>query len=118
MYGALSSADAWISRSRCTSNPHHQPAEDLYTAVSLLQYHKATTHNLAGSRSHAGKLIYTLYGAKTENVFVKTWGIGLAIENATEFQDLVNNAFQAFLILLLLDLVITGPSRWVRSPLF
>ena len=64
----------------------------------------------------AGKLIYTLYGQKTEEVFVKTWGIGLAIENATEFQDLVSNAFQAFLILLLLDMVLIRPARWARSP--
>ena len=33
-----------------------------------------------------GKLIYSLYGAKTENSFVKSWGMGLAIENATQFQ--------------------------------
>ena len=63
----------------------------------------------------AGKLIYNLYGSKTEEAFVKSWGIGLAIENATQFQDIVNEAGKAFLILLVLDLVITGPARWVRS---
>ena len=33
-----------------------------------------------------GKLIYSLYGAKTESSFVKNWGVGLAMENATQVQ--------------------------------
>ena len=33
-----------------------------------------------------GKLIYNLYGAKTEEAFVRTWGMGLAIENAAQFR--------------------------------
>ena len=39
-----------------------------------------------------GKLIYNLYGQKTEEAFVKNWGVGLALEQAQSFQDLVNDA--------------------------
>ena len=56
-------------------------------------------------RTAPGKLIYSLYGSKTEDAFVKTWGIGLALENATAFQELLLEAWQAFLVLMLLDLV-------------
>ena len=69
--------------------------------------------------TRAGKLIYTLYGQKTEDAFVKNWGVGLAIEQAQSFQDLVSSAAQAFAILLLLDLLLVGPARWfeeVRVP--
>ena len=38
-------------------------------------------------RAPAGKLIYSLYGAKTESSFVKSWGVGLAMENATQARE-------------------------------
>ena len=63
----------------------------------------------------AGKLIYNLYGQKTEEAFVKNWGIGLAMEQAQSFSDLVNDAGKALLILVVLDLVITGPARWFEE---
>ena len=47
---------------------------------------------LEESLYHTGKLIYNLYGQKTEEAFVKNWGVGLAIEQAQSFQDLVNDA--------------------------
>ena len=62
-----------------------------------------------------GKLIYNLYGQKTEEAFVNNWGVGLAIEQAQSFQDLVNDAGKAFLILLVLDMVLTGPARWFEE---
>ena len=74
---------------------------------------------LEESLYHTGKLIYNLYGQKTEEAFVKNWGVGLAIEQAQSFQDLVSSAAQAFAILLLLDLLLVGPARWfeeVRVP--
>jgi hypothetical protein len=55
-----------------------------------------------------GKLIYNLYGAKTEEAFVKSWGIGLAIELGTGFQELVQQAGQAFFIMFLLDMLLTA----------
>ena len=66
-------------------------------------------------RPLAGKLIYSLYGARTEDAFVKNWGVGLAIEQAQSFSDLVQDAGKALLILIVLDLVITGPSRWFEE---
>ena len=62
-----------------------------------------------------GKLIYTLYGSKTEEAFVKTWGIGLAIETATGFQDIAKEGLKGFLSLLLLDMFLTGPARWFEA---
>ena len=59
-----------------------------------------------------GKLIYTLYGSKTEEAFVKSWGMGLAIETASGFKDIAQEGAKGFLILLLLDMLLTGPARW------
>ena len=42
-------------------------------------------------------------------------GIGLAMENATQFQDILSEAGKAFLILLVMDLVLTGPGRWFEQ---
>ena len=57
------------------------------------------------SLQNPGKLIYNLYGQKTEEAFVNNWGVGLAIEQAQSFQDLVNDAGKAFLILLVLHIL-------------
>jgi hypothetical protein len=62
-----------------------------------------------------GKLIYSLYGDKTEKAFVQTWGIGLAIENATGFVDIAKEAAKGFVVLLLLDMLIKGPARWMEE---
>ena len=62
-----------------------------------------------------GKLIYNLYGQKTEEAFVKNWGVGLAIEQAQSFQELVRDGFKAVLVLVVLDLIITGPGRWFEE---
>ena len=43
----------------------------------------------------AGKLIYSLYGAKAEAAFVKNWGVGLAIEQAQSFQEVVEHGLKA-----------------------
>ena len=46
---------------------------------------------------------------------MKSWGIGLAIENATQFQDILDEAAKVFMILIILDLIFIGPVRWVRT---
>ena len=65
--------------------------------------------------AHSGKLIYNLYGEKTENSFVKSWGTGLAIEQVESFQELLQESAKALLVLVLLDLFITGPARWFEQ---
>ena len=62
-----------------------------------------------------GKLIYSLYGSKTESSFVKSWGIGLAMENVTSFQEIVTESWKTFLTLLLLEIFIVGPGRWIEQ---
>ena len=58
-----------------------------------------------------------MYGSKTESEFVKSWGIGLAMENATGFEDILKESWKALLTLVLLDLVIVGPERWMETHL-
>ena len=36
-----------------------------------------------------GKLIYALYGARAEAAFLRSWGVGLAMENALQFRDIL-----------------------------
>ena len=47
---------------------------------------------------------------------MRNWGVGLAIENVTQFREILTEAFQAMLILVHLDLLLVGSTRWVRGP--
>ena len=46
---------------------------------------------------------------------MKTWGIGLGLDQAQGFNDIVSSAGTAFLMLLFMDMVITGPTRWFEQ---
>jgi hypothetical protein len=44
-------------------------------------------------------LIYKQLGASAQEEFAKTWGIGYALDNASEWQEVVKTAAQAAVIL-------------------
>ena len=50
-------------------------------------------------------LIYTQLGPAAEQEFAQTWGIGYALDNASEWQDVAKTAAQAALVLVILDLL-------------
>ena len=56
-----------------------------------------------------------MYGAKTEGAFVKSWGVGLGIKNATEFKELLTSLGQTFLMLMAFDLLLTPAPRWFED---
>lgn len=59
-----------------------------------------------------GRLIYLLLGSGAEQEFTKTWLTGLAIENATQFQDVLKEAVKAALILAFLEHLFIPKGRW------
>ncbi len=50
-------------------------------------------------------LIYRQLGDKAQSEFAKTWGIGYALDNASEWQDVLKTAAQAALLIVVLDLL-------------
>ncbi len=46
-----------------------------------------------------GMLIYKQLGANAQEEFAKTWGIGYALDNASEWQEVLKTAAQAAVIL-------------------
>ena len=60
-------------------------------------------------------LIYELYGSRSEAAFVKSWGVGLAVDNAQQWQNLLQSTAKAFVLLILLDMFIVPPSRWFEE---
>jgi hypothetical protein len=60
-----------------------------------------------------GMLIYKQLGASAQEEFSKTWGIGYALNSASEWQEVAKTAAQAALLIVLLDLLrITRNGDW------
>ena len=63
-----------------------------------------------------GNIIYGLLGPAAEKDFTRTWGISYAMDNATQWQDILNDVFKGLLILLVLDaLQIVKPLAWLED---
>jgi hypothetical protein len=61
-------------------------------------------------------LIYKQLGASAQNEFAKTWGVGYALNNASEWQDVAVTAFKAALLIVILDaLRLTKNSSWFEG---
>ena len=52
-----------------------------------------------------GMLVYRQLGDKAQQEFAKTWGIGYALDNASEWQEVFKTAAKTALILVILDLL-------------
>jgi hypothetical protein len=63
-----------------------------------------------------GMLIYKQLGADAQNQFAKTWGVGYALNNASEWQDVAITACKAALLIVILDaLRLTKNASWFEE---
>ena len=63
-----------------------------------------------------GALIYRQLGPSAESEFAKTWGIGFALDNATEWQDVLQTAVQTALVVVILDaLRLSRSATWFEE---
>jgi hypothetical protein len=63
-----------------------------------------------------GMLVYKQLGPSAETEFAKTWGIGFALDNASEWQDVLQTAVQAALVVVVLDaLRWTSGEKWFEQ---
>jgi hypothetical protein len=61
-------------------------------------------------------LIYKQLGADAQNEFAKTWGVGYALNNASEWQDVAITACKAALLIVILDaLRLTRNASWFEE---
>ena len=61
-------------------------------------------------------LIYKQLGANAQAEFAKTWGVGYALNNASEWQDVFITACKAALLVVILDaLRLTKNSSWFEE---
>ncbi len=67
-------------------------------------------------RTADGMLIYRQLGSSAQEEFSKTWGVGYAINNASEWQDVAKTAVQAAIVLVVLDFLrLTKNSSWFEE---
>ena len=60
-----------------------------------------------------GMLIYRQLGDKAQQEFAKTWGVGYALNNASEWQEVFKTAAKTAVILVILDLLrVTKDAPW------
>jgi hypothetical protein len=58
-------------------------------------------------------LIYRQLGASAQNEFANSWGIGFALNNAAEWQEVAKTAAQTAVVLVVLDVLrITRNADW------
>ena len=63
-----------------------------------------------------GMLIYRQLGDKAQEEFAKTWGVGYALNNASEWQDVLKTAAQTALVLVILDMLrVTKDTPWFEE---
>ena len=63
-----------------------------------------------------GELAYRLLGETTENRFSSSWGIGLAISQATQFQNMLLVALQSAALLTVLESMwLMGNKPWLEE---
>ena len=61
-------------------------------------------------------IIYTQLGSDAESQFAQQWGVGYAMDNASEWQDVCTTAVKTALILVVLDLLrITKDRPWFEE---
>ena len=61
-------------------------------------------------------LIYQRLGPASQEEFARTWGIGVGLDNAQQWRDVLHEAAQAAVIVVLLDrLRITRGPRWLGA---
>ena len=53
-----------------------------------------------------------LYGQRAEAAFTRSWGVGLGIEQAVQFKDVIEDSGRLFLTLLFMQLLLVSPGRW------
>ena len=63
-----------------------------------------------------GMLIYKTLGADAQNQFAQTWGVGYALNNASEWQDVFQTAAKAAVLLVILDMLrLTKNATWFEE---
>ena len=61
-------------------------------------------------------LIYRQLGSKAQSEFAQTWGVGYALNNVSEFQDVAITAAKAALLIVILDaLRVSRNSTWFEE---
>ena len=69
-----------------------------------------------GRLGRYGKLIYDLVGPAEEAGFAREWGIAVGLDNAAQWKDVVNEAVQSTLKLLLLQRLRLVPAeKWLEE---
>ena len=62
-----------------------------------------------------GMQVYTLYGQAAESQFVRDWGVGLAVDNATQLNKAAQAAVEGEVLLLLMSVL--SPTSWLEARL-
>ena len=63
-----------------------------------------------------GMLIYKTLGDDAQSQFAQTWGVGYALDNASEWADVAKTAAHAAIVLVILDaLRVTRNSKWFEE---
>jgi hypothetical protein len=61
-------------------------------------------------------LIYKMLGADAQSEFAKTCGVGYALDNASEWQEVAKTAAKAAILLVILDLLrVTRDQDWFEG---
>ena len=61
-------------------------------------------------------IIYKSLGSDAESQFAQQWGVGYAMDNASEWQDVLQTAVKTALILVILDILrITKDRPWFEE---
>ena len=73
-------------------------------------------HALTQAAQTYGSLIYKQLGPDAEQQFASQWGVGYALDNASQWQDVAKTAVKTALILVVLDLLrITRDRPWFEE---
>ena len=74
------------------------------------------THRACACAQTYGMLIYKQLGASAQEEFAKTWGVGYALNNASEWQDVAITACKAAVLIVILDAMrLTKNSSWFEE---
>ena len=62
-----------------------------------------------------GGLVYQLLGDKAESAFARDWGVGLAIDHASQWKSVLQSSLEAAVILTIMDRLSLVPgSKWLE----
>ena len=89
-----------------------------WRSVRLAVRTRASPHDSPQNRFTLvyGGLVYQLLGDKAESAFAHDWGVGLAIDHATQWKSVLQSSLETALVLTLMDrLGLVPGSKWLEA---